>query len=113
MGGDPLDDLGRHVGADQLALAADAREVQDRHDAGQDRHVDAAGADPLDQREVVRGPEEHLGDRELRAGAGLGDQHVGVVVERLGRRVALGERRDADAEVAAAAGQLDELLRRR
>ena len=49
---------------------------------GQDRDVDAARADPLDEREVVGGAEEHLGDRELRAGPGLGDQHVGVGVER-------------------------------
>ena len=64
---------------------------------GQDRDVDAVGAHPLDQLEVVLRPEEQLGDRELRAGARLGDQHLRVVLERLGRRVALGERRDADA----------------
>ncbi len=72
---------------------------------GQDRQVDAAGADPLDQREVVGRPEEHLGDGELRAGPGLRDQHVGVVVERLGRRVTLREGRHPDPEVAADAGQ--------
>ena len=31
---------------------------------------------PLDQAGVVGGPEEHLGDRELRAGVGLGHQHA-------------------------------------
>ena len=42
----------------------------------------AERADPLDEAEVVGRPEEHLGDRELRAGLGLGHQHPGVGVLR-------------------------------
>ena len=62
------------------------------------------------RREVVGGPEEQLGDRELRAGVVLGGQHARVV-RRATRRaaVALGERRHADAEVAELADQLDQL----
>ena len=61
--------------------------------------------------EVVGGAEEHLGHRELRPGVGLGDQHVGVRVPRARSRVALGERRHTDPEVAARARQLDQLDR--
>ena len=71
--------------------------------------VDTALTDPLDQAEVVRGPEEHLGHRELGAGVRLGDQHVGVGVQGARRRVTLGERGHADPEVTARAGQLDQL----
>ena len=71
------------------------------------------GPHPLDQGEVVVGPEEQLGDREVRAGLGLGDQHARVGLARLGGRVALGERRHADAEAAQPADQLDQLARRR
>ena len=41
-------------------------------------------AHPLDEVDVVGGPEEQLGHRELRTGAGLLDQHPGVVVARAG-----------------------------
>ena len=61
--------------------------------------------------EVVRGPEEHLGHRELGPGARLRHEHVRVRVPRRRRRMTLGERRHADPEVAARARQLDQLDR--
>ena len=108
VGADPPHDVVGDVGADQLGLPADGGEVEDRHDPRQHGDVNAPGRHPIDQREVVVGGEEHLGDRELRTRPRLGHEHLGVVVE--GRRggVAVGEGGHADPEVAGS-GELDEL----
>ena len=97
------------VGAGQLGHPPDLGEVRDRHDPGDDRDVHAERGDPVDEPEVVLGPEEQLGDREVRAGPGLLGEHPGVAVERLRRGVPLGERRHPDAEVAERLDQLDQL----
>jgi hypothetical protein len=70
--------------------------IRDRHDPREDRDRDARRASALDEAEVVRGAEEHLGDRELRAGVLLGLEHLHVRVEARRLAVSLGERRDAD-----------------
>ncbi len=65
---------------------------------------------PLDQAEVVRGPEEHLGDREVGAGVVLAPHHPRVVLQRRRVAVPLGERRHPDPEVAVErVHQLDQL----
>ena len=84
----------------QLDHPAHRGEVQDRHDARDDREVDAGGAGALDEAEVVGGAQHHLGDGELGAGVVLGLQHLRVLVEGRGVAVALGEGGDADGEVA-------------
>ena len=74
-------DLVGQVGAGQLGHPGDLAQVRDRHDAREDRDVTAERPHPLDQLGVVGGPEEQLGDREVRAGLGLRDQHprIGVL----------------------------------
>ena len=54
---DPGQHLAGIVAPGQLDHPAHRAEVQDRHDPRDDREVDAGGARPLDQPEVVRGPE--------------------------------------------------------
>src|SRR3712207_7886701 len=63
-------------------------------------------SDPLHEPEVVRRTEEHLRHRELRAGPGLLDQHVSIVVQRLRRGMTFGERGHADPEIGRAHAEL-------
>ena len=72
-----------HLASGQLGHPRDLREVGDRHDAraGSGSSTPTASR-PLDEREVVLGAEEQLGDRELRAGVLLGLQHPRVVPRR-------------------------------
>ena len=96
---------------DSSAILVIDAEVQDRHDPGDDRELDAGAAGPLDQPEVVRGAQHHLGHRELGPGVLLGLQHAATsVVERRRVAVPLGEGRDPDRElVAGRADQRDQL----
>ena len=52
-----------------------------------------------------------LGDAEVGARAELADQVLGVDVQVLGPRVAVGRGRDADAEIAGRADEFNELVR--
>ena len=97
--------LGGHLATRHVDHPAHGVEVQDRHDAGDDREVHAQRPRPLDEADVVADPQHHLGDRELRAGVVLRLQRERVVVEGLGVTVALGEGRDTHRQVG---GLLDE-----
>ena len=94
--------VGEHVVGDRRAAhARDARELvvgRDRHDAGDDRDLDADRAGALDEVEVERVVEEELGDEEADAGVDLLLEVAQVVLGRGGVDVGLREARRADGE---------------
>ena len=81
-GVEPLGQVRRERRARQLREPLDLRDVGDRDDPGNDRHVTAGRRSEVAQREVVVGLEEQLGDGEAGAGLLLQGQHAGVVLTR-------------------------------
>src|SRR6267142_5512826 len=71
----------RHRGTCAGHEAARLLEIVHRHDAGDDRDIDAAGADAIEVAEVEVVIEEHLGDGPRRAGIELGLERVDVGIE--------------------------------
>ena len=69
--GEPLGEVGRERLPGQLHDPGDLPRVGHRHDPGDDRHVAGPVGDPVAHPQVVLGPEEHLGDREVGARAAL------------------------------------------
>ena len=67
---------------------------------GDDRHLDAEGADLVDEVEVGVGVEEELGDRRVGAGLHLGGEVLQVALRIALLRVVLGIGRDLDVPVA-------------
>src|SRR4051794_18649798 len=65
---------GRHTGAGTGHEGARLLEIVHRHDAGDDRDVDAAGADAIEIAQIEVVIEEHLGDGPVRTGVDLGLQ---------------------------------------
>ena len=94
-------EVGRQRLAGELEHAAQPGGRSDRHDAGQDRDGHAGVARARDEREVVVGVEEQLGDREGRAGGLLREERVDVLVRMPGARVAVRERGDRDVDLGA------------
>ena len=74
------------------------RDVGDRHEARDDRHLDASGARPPHERQKVLVIEEKLRDEKFSARRNLGHEvrQIGIETGRL--RVPLGVTRGADAE---------------
>ena len=96
----------RHRGAAARRERLGLLEILHRQDAGHDRHVDAAGAHPVEIAEVVVVLEEELGDRARRAGIDLGREHVEVGLDRraVGMLFRIGRDRDLDVGQALDAG---------
>ena len=94
-----LGEASREAAARQQDGSLDAGNADDRHDAGDDRHVAAACRDRVAQPQVVLDMEEHLRDREVRASPDLRDEVVDVRLPAQRPEVTLGERRDAHGEV--------------
>src|SRR5882724_7820166 len=84
----------RHGGAGAGHEAARLLEIVHRHDAGNDRDIDAAGADAIEVAEVKIVIEEHLRDGTRGAGIDLGLQRVDVGVEIRALRMLLRIGRD-------------------
>src|SRR5256885_11412498 len=80
---------GRHGGARPRHEVSRLLEIVHRHDAGDDRNIDAAGADAVEVAEVKVVIEEHLRDGARRAGIDLGLQRIDVGVERRALRMLL------------------------
>src|SRR5947208_1753014 len=89
----------------------DLRDVRDRHDARDDRDLDADGAGALDEAEVRVGFEEQLRDEKLCAALDLLLEAPQIRIE-IGRlEMLLRIRRTGDAERVAALDEARELLR--
>lgn len=108
----PLEAVGqplRHAGAGLAGEVGGLLEVLDRHDARQDRDLDAPGADLVEIAEIDIVIEEELGDRPRRAGIDLLLERIDIGIERGGFRVFLGIGRDRDLEIADALQAGDEV----
>lgn len=99
----------RERGPAQLGEPGDLPGVRGRHNRGDDRDVAPRHHDPVSQPQVVLGPEEHLGDRVVRARTALGHEVSDVGLPVGGARMALGERGHADAERSRFPHQPDQL----
>ena len=93
----------RHRGAGAGDEIARLLEIVHRHDAGHDRNIDAAGANPVEVAEVEVVVEEHLGDGAGGAGIDLGLEHVDVGIEVGAFRMLLRIGGDRDFDIADAA----------
>src|SRR5437588_3547674 len=92
----------RHGGARAGHEVPRLLEIVHRHDAGDDRDIDAAGANAIEIAEVEVVIEEHLRDGTRRAGVDLGLQRVDVGIDGRALRMLLriGRNRDFDIGIA-------------
>src|SRR5258708_6275436 len=88
----------RHAGAGARDKIAGLLEIVHRHDAGHDRNIDAARADPVEIAKIQVVVEEHLGDRAGRAGIDfcLQEIDVGIEIATLGMLLGVGRDRNFD-----------------
>src|SRR6185437_2102942 len=102
-----------NLGAARVRKARELREASDRHDAGHDRHVQAAARARIDEMPVRVGVEEVLRDRRVGAGVDLALETREIVVGIARLRVIFGVCRDVDVEPVAGfiADEADELVR--
>ena len=93
-----LGEPGRHGGAGAGHEIPRLLEIMHRHDAGHDRDIDAAGADPIEITQIKVVIEEHLGDGAGRPGIDLGLQRVdvGVEIPALGMLLRIGRDRNLE-----------------
>jgi hypothetical protein len=100
------------LGAAGVGEAGQLGEAGDRHDAGNDRDVDAPRADFVDEVEVGVGVVEVLGDRRIGAGLDLAHEVRQVVAREARLRVPFGIGGDLEVEVVAGLGadELDEFV---
>src|SRR6267143_1911938 len=87
------------MGAAHRREALDLVDVGDRHDAGQDGHLDARGPRPAQELEIAPVVEEQLGDEEVRPRVHLGLAVPQVLDEVARLRMALRIAGRADAEL--------------
>ena len=101
VGAHALADPARDLGAAGFGEALELAEVGDRHDAGDDRHLDAQRARIVDETEIRVGVVEVLGDRAVGTGIDLGLEVAQVDVRVLGLRMGFRIGRDFDVEMVA------------
>ena len=102
----------RQLGTAGVGEARQLEKTDDGHDAGNDRDVDAPGADFVDEMEIGVGVVEVLGDRRVGAGLGFAREGVEVVLRIARLRMPFGVGGDGDLEVVAgfAADEFDEFV---
>src|SRR5690606_18988377 len=104
-------ELTRNAGAAHAGEALDLRHVGDRHDAGDDGHVDAPSASLLNEGKIRISVEEQLRNQEVGASVDLELQRIQILLEARRFRMRLGIAGTGNAKLVVLAGEGHEFAR--